>query len=435
MNSMLKLVKKNVFSQFWLFQKYFSTYCLLFCLVYSLKILTAEIQLGVEQLFSSPSYAALLKGHQIGLITNHTAINQQGESTVEILKKNAVSHGYVLRALFAPEHGLNGLQYEGENVNSEMQGELPIYSLHGVTRRPSAEMLKDLSLLIYDIQDIGSRSYTYISTLFYVMEEASKVGIPVFVLDRPNPLGGILVDGPRLEEKWRSFVGYINVPYCHGLTIGELASYFNGEYKVGCALTVIPMQGWKREMNFEKTGLTWIPTSPHIPEARTAFYYPTTGILGELQIVSIGIGYTLPFKVIGAPWIDAICFAEQMNAQNLPGVRFQPFHYRPFFGRFSKETCHGIYIVITDLSVYLPVTTQYILMGILKSLYPTAFQEALQVATSREEMFNKINGTAEVYRLLKTEKYPAWKLRALLQKGKNAYLNRRKIYLIEDYGK
>lgn len=391
------------------------------------------VQVGVDRLFSSP-YQALLRGKQIGLITNHTAIDSKGRSTIDLFKQNEKNVGYSLKALFAPEHGLMGIQYANEAVDHDRDPDgLPVYSLHGSTRRPTAAMLAGITLLVYDIQDLGSRSYTYSSTLFYVMEEAVKAHIPVIVLDRPNPLGGLLVDGPMLEKEWRSFVGYLNVPYCHGLTIGELAQYFNGEYQVGCDLTVIPMEGWRRHMIFEETGLTWVPTSPHIPEARTAFYYPTTGLLGELQLVNIGIGYTLPFKVVGAPWIHAEQFAQKLNAQNFPGVRFYPFHYRPFFGRFAKEACHGVLIVIIDPHIYLPVTTQFLLMGMLKNLYPTAFQQALKSSSRCQEMFNKVNGTAEVYRLLKEEKYLIWKLRGIHQKERDRYLQKRQKYLIADY--
>lgn len=395
--------------------------------------LYAKVQLGIETLFS-PSYQSVLRGKQIGLITNHTAIDSKGNSTIHIFKQNAQVHGYSLVALFAPEHGLKGLHHAGESVPDERDADkIPIYSLHGSTRHPTPAMLKGVNLIIYDIQDIGSRSYTYISTLFYVMEEAAKAHIPLLVLDRPNPLGGLLIDGPMLEEEWRSFVGYINVPYCHGLTIGELAQYFNGEYKVGCNLTVIPMKGWQRRMTFEETGLTWIPTSPQIPELQTTFYYPTTGILGELQIVNIGIGYTLPFKVVGAPWIDAEQFSTQLNAQNFPGVCFHPFHYSPFFGRFAGQACHGVLIIMTDPRAYLPVTTQYLILGVLKTLYPSHFQKGLEDSSKRRDFFNKINGTAEVYRILKEEPYVVWKLRGLHQKERDRYLRKRQAYLINDY--
>ena len=255
----------------------------------------------------------------------------------------------------------------------------------------------------------------------------------VIVLDRPNPINGLTVDGPILEERWRSIVGYINVPYCHGMTVGELARFFNGEYRIGCNLKVIPMRGWKRNMRFQDTDLTWIPTSPNIPEASTPFYYPTTGILGELQIVNIGVGYTLPFKVVGAPWIDAQEFAKKLNAQKFPGVIFKPFYYQPFYGRFAKEECEGIMIVITDHHTYLPVSTQYLIIGILKSLYPKHFREAIAKSQNRRDMFNKVNGTAKVYEIMTKEPFVVWKLKALHENERNRFLSTRKKYLIPTY--
>lgn len=406
----------------------------IFLFLFSKFPIEGTVQVGVETLFS-PAYSSILRSKKIGLITNHTAIDSQGQTTIELFKKNAKNYNYSLIALFAPEHGLTGIHHAGATFGNQHDADgIPIFSLHGSTRRPTSDMLKDISLLVYDIQDIGSRPYTYTSTLFYAMEEAAKARIPLVVLDRPNPLGGLLVDGPMLEEEWRSFLGYINIPYCHGLTIGELAQYFNGEYHVGCDLLVIPMHGWKRHMTFKDTGLTWIPTSPQIPDSETAFYFPTTGLLGELRIVNIGIGYTLPFKVIGAPWIQAEQFAQQLNAQNFPGVRFQPFHYTPFFGRFSGQVCHGVLILITDPSSFLPVTTQYLIIGILKSLYPTQFQKGLmEESNQRIELFNKASGTPEILRILKEEPYVIWKLRALHQKERTQYLNKRIPYLHSNY--
>ncbi|MCE2982260.1 MAG: DUF1343 domain-containing protein [Parachlamydia sp.] len=392
--------------------------------------LGAEVHVGIDCLFQSQN-AAFLKGKRVGLITNHTAINKEGESSVEVFKKQASLQGFKLAALFAPEHGLTGCQYADEKVaDANDSSGIPIYSLHGKTRRPTDEMLKTIDWLIYDIQDIGSRSYTYISTLFYAIEEAAKRNIPVCVLDRPNPLNGLTIDGPMLQPKWRSFVGYINTPYCHGMTVGELARYFNAEYKTGCQLHVIPMEGWERWMSFEDTKLPWIPTSPHIPESDTTFYYPTTGLLGELQLVNIGVGYTLPFKVIGAPWIDAASFAKRLNEQNYPGVHFHPFHYRPFFGRFAKEDCQGVLVQITDKKDYLPVTIQFLIIGMLKALYPREFDSALQKASHRIDMFNKVNGTDEVYRLLKEEKYVIWKLKILDQEQRDAFRTKRATHLI-----
>lgn len=395
---------------------------------------TPKVQVGIDVLMGD-EYTNLLKGKKIGLITNQSAMNRDYLSTVDVLKANAASKGYTLVALFGPEHGINGAVHANELIKNETDPDgIPIYSLHGKTFRPTSEMLKGIDLLLYDIQDIGSRSYTYSTTLYYAMEEAAKFKIPVVVLDRPNPINGIVVDGPMMEEKWRSLVGYINVPYCHGMTIGELAQFFNAEYRVNCNLKVIPMKGWQRSMTYADTGLPWIPTSPNIPEASTAFYYPTTGILGELQFINIGIGYTLPFKIIGAPWIDAIRLAKELNAQKFPGVFFRPFYFCPFYGKFKKEECQGVQIFITDPLAYRPVTTQYLIIGMLKSLYPEKFQAASATLANRKEMFSKINGTDLVYRLL-TEPGPiVWKLRVLHQQERQDFMNVRKKYLISSYG-
>lgn len=375
-----------------------------------------------------------LKGKRIGLVTNQTAIGAEGKSTIDLFKQAGNHVGFELVALFAPEHGLNGSIHAEEEVDDLHDGDaIPIYSLFGKHRRPSEAMLKNIDQLIYDIQDVGSRSYTYISTLFYVMEEAAKRKIPLMVLDRPNPINGIVVDGPMLEDRWRSIVGYINVPYCHGMTIGELALFFNGEYKIGCNLKVVPMKNWNREMSFNETGLLWIPTSPQIPEASTPLFYPMTGLLGELSLVSIGIGYTLPFKVVGAPWIDAKTFAAALNAQKFPGVRFEPFHYKPFYGKFAQEECHGVLIAITDHLSYKPVSTQYLIIGILKGLYPAKFKEAIYHSRSRREMFCKVTGTEDIYRIMTEENNIVWKLRVFHEKERTNFLALRQKYLIDSY--
>jgi uncharacterized protein YbbC (DUF1343 family) len=390
---------------------------------------SSQVTLGVDRVFTE--YSSLLKSKHIGLIVNHTSINGEMESTIDLFKKNAATYHYTLTALFAPEHGLYGRQYASEKVeNSHDPDKIPIYSLHGATRRPTPSMFKGIDLLIYDIQDIGSRSYTYISTLFYIMEEAAKQNIPIIVLDRPNPINGIMVDGPGLEEKWRSIVGYINVPYCHGMTVGELANYFNSEYKIHCALTIIPMKGWKRTMTFSDTGLYWIPTSPNIPESTTPLYYPITGMIGELQLVNIGIGYTLPFKIIGAPWINAQNFSDYLNLKKFPGVVFKPFYFRPFFGRFAKEDCEGVLITVTNPVIYQPVNIQYLLISSLKTLYPEQFAKSLKESQSRVEMFHKVNGSDKVYQIIKNEKYILWPLKELFLKETQEFLVSRKKYLL-----
>lgn len=389
-----------------------------------------KVLVGADRVMHEP-YASLLKGKKIGLITNHTAINSDKLSTIQLFKTEAKKRSFQLLAFFGPEHGIDGDVHAEKGVQSKDDADgIPIYSLHGETRRPTDEMLKGINLLVFDIQDIGSRSYTYSTTLFYAMEEAAKKGIEVWVLDRPNPLGGLIVDGPMLEDKLRSFVGYINIPYCHGMTIGELAHYFNEEYKVGCKLTVVPMKGWRRSMTFKDTGLTWIPTSPNIPEPDTTFYYPTTGIIGELQLVSIGIGYTLPFKLIGAPWINGKTLADNLNKQKFPGVHFEPFKYRPFYGKFAHKDCQGVLILITNSSLYKPVSTQYLILGILKNLYKNPFQQGLAKAQKRVDMFNKVNGTDQIFKILSQDGYSVWKLITVHEKERKIFEKTRQKYLV-----
>jgi uncharacterized protein YbbC (DUF1343 family) len=392
-----------------------------------------KVLVGIDLLFC-PENSSLLKGKRVGLITNHTAIDNHFTATHEILKQHAKDYGYTLTALFSPEHGFHGQIHATESIKDSENAEgIPIYSLYGDTRRPTQKMLSQVDLLIYDIQDIGCRSYTYETTLFYAMEEAAKLGIPLIVLDRPNPINGIVVDGPMLEEKWRSIVGYINVPYCHGMTMGELARFFNEEYHIGCILTVIAMKGWHRGMTFSDTQLPWIPTSPNVPEATTALYYPITGLLGELSFVSIG-GALMPFRLVGSPWINAAQFAEKLNAAHLPGVYFFPFYFRPVLGKYVKQDCQGVYILVTDHKKYLPFTTQYLLLGTLKSLYPKQFSEALISATrTQKELFFKISGTEQIYRILLEKKHVIWPLRGVHQQERNTFLNIRAKYLIPSY--
>lgn len=399
-------------------------FCTLLCHLY-----TAQVKPGIEQLFEKP-YIQLLSKKRVGLITNQTGVDSQLNSTIFLLQKHARAGHYTLNALFGPEHGLFGTVHAAEYVNEEKhKDQIPIYSLYNKNRRPSKEMLEKVDVLIFDIQDIGCRSYTYITTLFYVMEEAQKVSKTVIVLDRPNPINGIVVDGPMFDESKRSMVGHINIPYCHGMTVGELAVFFNKEYTLNCDLHVVPMKGWKRSMSFRDTGLPWIPTSPQIPFFDTPLYSPITGILGEICCVNIGVGYTLPFQVVGASWIDPDLFFQKLNEQNLPGVFFSPIQYRPFFGTSANTVCKGVLIHILDPLVYAPVTTGYVIMGIIKSLYPSEFSKAMEKSQKRKDMFDKVNGTDEIFRLLKEEKYVAWKLRGFHQKERKLFMKKRAKYL------
>lgn len=395
--------------------------------------LLGEIKLGVDCFFEQKLEEKYLSGKNVALISNQTAITSSCENTLSLLLRH--SKTYQVKAVFAPEHGFHGDSYACDMIKDQKLGEIPIYSLHGEHRRPNNFMLKDVDVLIYDIQDIGTRSYTFISTLFYCMEEAAARKLLFIVLDRPNPIGNI-VDGPDLQEKYRSFLGYINVPYCHGMTVGELAQFFNQEYQIGCQLLVVPMRNYKRSMAFDETGLTWIPTSPQIPEATTTYFYPTTGLLGHLSFVNIGIGYTLPFKLVGAPWIDPDLFAGHLNRENLPGVIFKPIYFRPFFGLYQSENCKGVSIIIKDEKKFLPVTTQFTILGVLKRLYPekvaSAF-ENLENSKIKKELFLKLLGGREIYDTFKNETLIIWKIREKLAKTKEEFLEVRKKYLFAQY--
>ena len=388
-----------------------------------------KVELGIDCFFQE-KYIDTLKGKRVGLITNHTGVDQKLNSTIELFYKNQGK--YELTSLFAPEHGIDGCAYAYKPLqDGKKHKEIPIHNLFGNTKRPTKEMLQKIDIIVYDIQDVGSRAYTYTTTLFYTMEEAARFGKEVIVLDRPNPMTGIIVDGPMLEENFRSFMGYINIPYCHGMTIGELALYFNKEYKVGCKLTVVPMRGWQREMTFRDTGLSWIPTSPQIPEDDTPLYYATTGILGEFSLVNIGVGYTLPFKLIGAPWIKADHFAQVLNAQKIEGVTFHPFHYRPYFGSFKGLDCHGVKIQITDPKKYKPLTVQYFIIGILKSLYPQIVSEKLNnLRPIQKHNFCRAMGNDVMIKLLTNEKYVSWKLIDYQKTERETFLKKRTKYLL-----
>lgn len=391
--------------------------------------LTAQVSLGIDRLFAE-GIAESLKSKRVALLVNHTSVDSHLKKTEEIFADHKAQCTVV--ALFTPEHGLEGLDYAEEKIpHKKTKDGIPIYSLHGEVRRPTTEMLKNIDCIVCDLQDIGVRSYTYASTLFYVMEEAAKKGIEILILDRPNPLGGLLVDGPMRENEWRSFIGYLDVPYCHGMTIGELAQFFNAEYRIQCKLKVIAMKGWKRDMIFHDTGLQWIPTSPNIPEPDSPLFYASTGILGALCVVNTGVGFTLPYKIVGAPWIDAEKFAARLNAQKLPGVQFHPFHYRPFYGSLKGKDCHGVKIVVTDHKQYRPLVVQYILIGLIKTMYPKIFKERIsQIEPQARELFCKANGNCKMWQWLHDSEYVAWKFVGYQQKEREAFLKKRQPYLL-----
>ena len=343
-----------------------------------------------------------LQGKKVGLVTNPSGVNNKLVSTVDIL---ANAPGVELVALYGPEHGVRGDIHAGDKVSDEVDPKtgVPVYSLYGKTRKPTPEMLKDIDAIVYDIQDNGCRSFTFISTLGLLMEAAAENGKEVIVLDRPNPLGGNKVEGNIVEAGNFSFVSQFEIPYLYGLTVGELAQMLNEEGMlkgekgtndtiVKCNLTVVPMEGWNRDMVYTDTRLPWVLPSPHMPQAETSYYYPATGILGELGYMSIGVGYTLPFQMVAAPWINAADFADALNALNLPGVTFRPINVKPFYSVGKGENMGGVQIYITDYEKAHLTSIQFYIMQEVARMYPE-HEVMANANTGRFRMFDLVSGT------------------------------------------
>lgn len=307
-----------------------------------------------------------LTGLRVGLVTNHTGRNLAGRQTIDILKE---APNVKLTALFSPEHGIRGALDEKVSDSTDEKTGLPIYSLYGETRRPKPEQLKDLDALVFDIQDIGSRFYTYISTLQNVMEEAARAGKPVFVLDRPNPINGVDVEGAVADPDKLTFVATHTLPVRHGMTTGEIAQMFNAEKKIGADLRVIRMENWSRAMWFDETGQTWVNPSPNMRSLTEATLYTGVGLL-EYTNVSVGRGTDTPFEVVGAPWMDGQKLAAALNSKNIPGARFVPVKYTPNASKFKGEQCGGINIVIIDRQSFKPVRTGLEIAAALRRLFP-----------------------------------------------------------------
>lgn len=334
-----------------------------------------------------------LKGKRIGLITNPTGIDKSYKSTIDILKE---APDVKLVALFSPEHGVRGDVYAGDKVETYVDPKtgVTVYSIYGKSQRPTKEMLDGIDAIVYDIQDIGSRSYTFISTMGIVMEEAAKYGKEFIVLDRPNPLGGEKVEGCLVEDGFYSFVSQFHIPYVYGLTPGEVALMLNSEgmLKGKCKLTVVPMKGWKRSMTYAQTGLDWVAPSPHIPNANSALYYATTGILGELGVVSIGVGYTLPFQIVATDSISANQLADSLNALKLEGVHFRPIFCKPFYSVGKGVNYQGVQIHITNPKTVVLSDIQFWIMQEMYKQNPR-LDFFKRCEKDRISMWNKVSGT------------------------------------------
>ncbi len=353
-----------------------------------------RIQTGIEVLKNSNF--KLLEGKRVGLITNPTGVDNQLKSTIDILHE---APNVNLVALFGPEHGVRGDVHAGDHVDnsSDPTTGLPVGSLYGKTRKATPDMLKGIDVLVYDIQDIGCRSFTYISTMGLAMEAAAENNIEFVVLDRPNPLGGLKVEGNLAEDGYISFVSQFKIPYLYGLTCGELAQMLNEENMLAkqCKLTVVKMKGWKRKMDYTQTGLQWIPSSPHIPHAHSAFFYPVSGIVGELGYLSIGVGYTIPFQMFAADWIKAEEFASALNNLHLPGVHFRPMHLKPFYSVGAGTQMQGVQVHLTDYQKANLSEIQFYVMQVIAQLYPdkAVFANANE---KRFDMFDKVSGSNQI---------------------------------------
>ena len=356
----------------------------------------AQVKPGIEVLRDSGFEG--LKGKRVAVLTNPSGVDRNLNSTIDILN-DAVD----LRAIFAPEHGARGDSYAGDYVASYTDAKtgLPVHSLYGSTRKPTPEMLKGIDIVVYDIQDVGCRSYTFISTLGLMMRACAEQGIELMVLDRPNPLGGLKVEGSYPEEGFYSFVGQYRIPYIYGLTVGELAMLINGEglnrgqsgkdEPVRCKLRVVKMEGWERWMRFSDTGLPWIITSPNIPYAETAINYPASGLCGEFSgYLNIGIGYTLPFGAFAAEWIDADRLKDRLDSYKVPGTAWRTIHYKPFHGPMAGKMLHGVQFHFTDYEAANLTLTQFYVMQAVYELYG---KTPFSISAGRLGMFNKVCGT------------------------------------------
>lgn len=353
---------------------------------------------GIEVLVESGFEC--LRGKRVGLVTNPSGVDRHLRSTIDILYG---ADSVELVALYGPEHGVRGDVYAGGRVSdaTDRATGLPVYSLYGATRTPTPEMLRGIDVMVYDIQDVGTRSYTFISTLGLVMRACGEAGIPVIVLDRPNPLGGKKIEGPYVEPGHFSFISQFRIPYVYGLTVGELATLINEEGlncdqkgdkpHVSCELSVIPMEGWKRDMVYADTKLPWVLPSPNIPSDWSAICYPSAGICGEFSnFLNIGIGYTLPFQVFAAEWIDADALKDKLLSYEIPGVDFRTIHFKPSSGSQAGKLLSGVQYFYTDYDAAVITLTQFYVIQAVVELYPDKRPFEL---ISSSSVFDKVCGT------------------------------------------
>jgi uncharacterized protein YbbC (DUF1343 family) len=388
-----------------------------------------RVKIGAEVLLEK--HLDLIKGKRVGIVTNHTGILPDGRHIADVL--NQLPDVKVI-ALFGPEHGIRGEAPDGKSISHgvDVKTGIPVYSLYGEVRKPTPDMLKDIDVLIFDIQDVGARFYTYISTMSYCMEACAEQGKKFIVLDRPNPIRGVYVDGPILEPNFKSFVGLHTIPVAHGMTVGELAKMFNEEgwleNGVKADLTVIKMENYSRMMWFDQTGLPWIKPSPNMMTLETAIVYTATCFI-EGTNASEGRGTQHPFEWIGAPWIDAKKLADELNSFKLSGIRFEPIEFIPvdiekvtIDPKYEGEKCYGVYLKVYDRDKFEPVKTAVYILYALKKLFPDNFKW-------RTAGQDRLWGTAKVRLMLDEGKKPD-EIINLWKDGLDNFLKIRQKYLL-----
>lgn len=367
-----------------------------------------------------------LNGARVGLVTNASGVDSQGRLTADRIHADP---RITLVALFAPEHGIRAGLEAGRPVpdGTDPATGIPVYSIYGATKAPDVGLLKDLDALLFDIQDVGARFYTYSSSMAKCMEAAGRAGIPFVVLDRPNPLGGEKIEGWVLEEDFASFIGLYPIPIVHGMTLGELARLFNERFGVGCELHVVRMRGWERHMLFADTGLPWVPPSPNIPSPVTAQLYPGMGLVGEAGVLSVGMGTDWPFEVVGAPWIDAETLAGELERIEMPGVRFLPVAFTPGKGRFAGEECKGVRIVVEDPVLFSPVRCGIHILRLVRILYPEQFLASFRASPG--SLFDRAAGTGVLGAML-VDGESAWRIIQTFHDDVREFRAIRKPYLL-----
>ncbi len=374
----------------------------------------------------------LLKGKRVGLITNPTGVDSKLKSTIDILHEAPEVN---LVALYGPEHGVRGNFSAGDHVGDAKDSKtgVRVFSLYGKSRKPSKNMLAGVDVLVFDIQDIGARSYTYISTMGLAMEAAAENNIEFVVLDRPNPIGGNRIEGPLVEKGFFSFISQYPVPYIHGLTPGEFSRFLNGEKLlkngVTCKLNVVKLENWRRNMPFSETGLPWVPTSPHIPRKNSAYFYSASGIIGELDANTIGVGYTLPFEVFATPWLDGEKLAKRMNEFGMKGVIFRPIHFKPYYMKKKGIEHSGVQVHITNFdSVHLTE----IQFRFAEAAFELAPEHALFLKKEKRYRSFDIVCGSDTIRKTFTKRYKYDDIKSLWENGTEEYRKKVKQYYLYD---